>query len=62
MPVTVDPQGVFGGSVQYSSDGYSLFVAMTMAGLDGLLPVSPQLVCGQTMSQGQVVGEPRFYH
>ena len=35
--------GHYGGAVRYPSDGYSLYLAMTVAGLQDLLPVSAAL-------------------
>ena len=35
--------GTFGGAVRYPSDGYSIFLAMTVSGLRDLLPVSAAL-------------------
>jgi hypothetical protein len=35
---------LFQGSVLYPSDGYSVYLALTLAGLDDLLPVSPGLL------------------
>ena len=58
---------VFGGAVRYPSDGYSIFLAMTVSGLRNLLPVSAALVArypsclgASTLTVRQDLGEHRF--
>jgi hypothetical protein len=47
--------GTFGGAVRYPSDGYSIFLAMTVSGLRDLLPVSNALAARYPVCLGAAV-------